>query len=183
MHATYDSPSPTFADPSTVDFSSWEPVKNVGWTAAGLTAEELGRMVRSNAECDEVIETLTDGWNQPSPDLFQYFRHTYNAIENIEDTLDHERRTVERLFKELKRGGIEAKLSDFINRKRWYPNVDRQTDSYLTGPAQPTTTATTTDDTEPTPTPVSKKANCWHCRQKGHHKNTCPVRYTTQRRR
>jgi len=124
MHATYDDGasnyvlSPLVLDQDQVPrYDSWGSTTANMWKIDDLTADEFGRMVRPTAECDEVLDMLTDGWNQPNPDLFQYFRHTYNAVANIEDTLEHKRKTVERLFNELKRNGIEGKLDKFLHRK------------------------------------------------------------------
>lgn len=188
MHTTFDRID---SDESTLactlsPLTPWGFTMPEGGAITDLTADEFGEMVRPAVECDEVIDTLTDGWNLPSPDLFQYFRHTYKNAARLEEELEQERRTANRLFDQLKKDGLEERLDTFIVRKRWFPAADRQTArSFMTEPipgSQHNPIVVDNDEPSP-PTTASRTANCWHCRRQGHVKKCCPTRLTTQRRR
>jgi hypothetical protein len=97
------------------------------WKAENLDFEELVSFTNAKADSDEVTDLLSNGWERPSPHLFQHFRHAADTIRQMKDTLEEEEKFALGLFERMKKDGFENHCSDFINRKRWFPNCSKET--------------------------------------------------------
>jgi len=142
------------------------------------SAADMFEWVRDYDDYRMVVDTLKNGWNQPSPELFLHWYHSEVNARVAKKRADEEHEVAEVLFKRMKDNDLDKTLASFIGQKVWYPGCSVA----ATAPVlpnvvpSPRTPPSRQYKTVPRAPRKSKSPKCHKCHKIGHIRQTCPTR-------
>jgi len=150
--------------------------------AQDASTADMFEWVRDYDDYRMVVNTLKDGWNQPSPELFLHWYHAEVNARIAKRRADEEREVAEVLFQRMKDNDLDKTLDSFISQKVWYPgcSVAATIPVFPNVVPSPRNPPSRRYKTVPKAPRRPKGPKCHKCRQIGHIRQTCPTRQRHQ---
>jgi len=150
--------------------------------AQDASAADMFEWVRDYDDYRMVVNTLKNGWNQPSPELFLHWYHAEVNARVAKRRADEEREVAEVLFQRMKDNDLDKTLDSFISQKVWYPgcSVAATIPVFPNVVPSPRNPPSRRYKTVPKAPRRPKGPKCHKCRQIGHIRQTCPTRQRHQ---
>jgi hypothetical protein len=125
----------------------------------------------------KVVNTLKNGWQMPSPELFVHWYHSEVHARGLKKVAEREQDVADILFKRMKDNCLDETLADFIGEKQWFPN-SAANDPIPVLPnivKSPRTPPSRRYKNTPHAPRKSKSPKCHKCHKVGHIRRTCPA--------